>query len=61
MINWLDLLRVVTPVVSALAQAIIEGSRAAGVTHETVALTVAKSVQHFLNGAAPPRPPAPPA
>ena len=50
--DWSSLLKwipVIGPVVSAIAQAIIEGSRAAGVTHETVALTIAKAVLH-ING-----------
>lgn len=48
-----------------IVRAIIEGSRAAGVSHDTVALTIAKTVNHVLNGvqpqAAPETPtPAPP-
>jgi hypothetical protein len=58
--DWSALLKwipIIGPVVSAIAQAIIEGSRAAGVTHETVALTIAKAVLHVQNGVAPAKPP----
>ncbi len=37
-----------------IAQAIILGARAVGVTHETVALTIAKTILHLLNAVAAP-------
>ena len=56
--DWLKWLNVFAPLLSSVARAIIEGSRAAGVTHDTVALTVAKTILHLSNGTAgqPPEP-----
>ena len=48
--DWMRWLSILSPLVSSIARAIIEGSRAAGVTHETVALTIAKTVLHISNG-----------
>jgi hypothetical protein len=48
--DWFSWLKILAPVLAVVAQAVIEGSRAAGVTHDTVALTVAKTVKHLLNG-----------
>ncbi len=46
--SWLG---VVFSVLPHLVRAIIDGSRAAGVTHDTVALTIAKTIGHLLDGA----------
>jgi hypothetical protein len=48
--SWLGFALAVLP---HIARAVIEGSRAAGVNHDTVALTVAKTINHVLNGVQP--------
>jgi hypothetical protein len=57
--SWLAFVIAILPHV---ARAVIEGSRAAGVTHDTVAKTVAKVILNLTNGvqepAASPTPPA---
>jgi len=46
--GWLGFIFAVLP---HLVRAVIDGSSAAGVTHDTVALTIAKTVGHIMNGA----------
>jgi hypothetical protein len=53
-INWLAFIFSVLP---HIARAIIDGSRAAGVDHDTVAKTISKTILYTLNGANPLPPP----
>lgn len=60
--SWLNFFLAILPHV---ARAVIEGSRAAGVTHDTVAKTIATAALHLLDGvqqqrAAPIQTPGPP-
>ena len=59
--NFLDLITKLGPLALAvlphLARAIIDGLSAAGVTHDTVAKTIAKTVLHLTNGTTEPETP----